>query len=361
MNFRRYLKSIFIGLLLVSVVSLQATLYEDAEDGDTQGNVPPNVRGWFVYDNTPAGAQILNVYDAVKDSQVIQFSGAPNSGTNNGYMLGNWYPTLAGNWNNTSEFNVHWCSRYSEYFVVYMRVYTTKFIQFVYNGVNYNTNQRYLYYIPGTGAPYWSPHKAYIRHRLGANVNNGQWQSFNRDLQADLHAFEPDNNITSVVAFLIRGSGKVDDIYLTATPMMPRLSLKKTARTLFDPVNGQTNPKSIPGAIVEYTLHSENTGFQLVDNNSTVIEDKIPANMKVCVADSGQCKKPYLVSNSNTSGLSLGSIAYKINGAYVTNPAADAGGFHGGVSAIKITMNGRFLDKCSGSPAFEIKFRTAIK
>ena len=354
-----FLRTTLTGFLLLAIMPLEATLYEDAEDGNTQGNVPPNVRGWFVYDNTPAGAQILNVYDAIKQSRVIQFAGTND--TQNGYMLGNWYPTLAGNWNNTSEFNVHWCSRYSKNFVVFMRVYTTKLIQFVYNGVNFNTNQRYLYYVPGTGAPYWSSHKSYIRHRLGEHATNGLWQSFNRDLQADLHVFEPDNNITSVVAFLIRGSGKVDDIHLTATPMMPKLSLKKTAQTLFDPVNGQTNPKSIPGAIVEYTLRSENTGFQLVDNNSTVIQDNIPANMKVCVADTGQCKKPFLVSSSNTSGLTLGNVAYKINGNFVTNPPADAGGFHSGVSAIKVTMNGKFLDKCSGSPAFEVRFRTGIK
>ncbi len=369
MNNRYFMGGIFLRttltvFLLLAIMPLEATFYEDAEDGNTQGNVPPNVRGWFVYDNTPAGAQILNVYDAIKQSRVIQFSGTNDN--QNGYMLGDWRPNSAGSWNNTSEFNVHWCMRYQYSNVVYMRVYTDKAITVSYtnqagNPVQFTTKQRYLYYT-SVNTDYGPGYAVnYVHHGLGSVTRNGQWHSINRDLQADLNEFEPGTTITSVVAFLIRGSGKVDDIHLTATPMMPKLSLKKTAQTLFDPVNGQTNPKSIPGAIVEYTLRSENTGFQLVDNNSTVIQDNIPANMKVCVADTGQCKKPFLVSSSNTSGLTLGNVAYKINGNFVTNPPADAGGFHSGVSAIKVTMNGKFLDKCSGSPAFEVRFRTGIK
>lgn len=355
---------IFVSAFIIVFISFCpsiafSTLYEDAEDGDIIGNVPPNVRGWFIYDPTPAGAVITNVYDADKDSRVIKFTGAANSGTNNGYMLGNWYPTLAGNWNNTSEFNVHWCSRYSEQFVVYIRVYTTNYVQFSYNGHNYNTNQRYLYYTSGTGS-YWNTHKSYNYHGLGVPTN-GQWQSFNRDLQADLHDFEPNNNITSVVAFLIRGSGKVDDIILSQQPQKPKINLQKTQLTVYDPVNGLINPKAIPGSIQEYTLKAKNLGFQSADNNTTVLQDNIPANMKTCVANTGQCKKPYLVSATNTSGMNVGSILYTVNGVDVANPPADADGFNSQVTKIKIAMTGEFPDMCSGLNSFEIKFRLSVK
>ncbi|MEE9444431.1 MAG: hypothetical protein V3V19_02060, partial [Cocleimonas sp.] len=302
----RVLLSLLITLLPAFTL---ATLYEDAEDGDVSGNVPPNVRGWFVYDNTPAGSTITNVYDAIKGSRVIKFTGTSGSGTNNGYMLGDWYPNSAGTWNNTSEFNVHWCSRYSENFVVYMRVYTTDYVQFTYNGTNYNSNQRYLYYTAGNGSN-WNTHKSYIYHGLGPDKLNGQWHSINRDLQADLHEFEPNNNITSVVAFLIRGSGKVDDIILSSQAQKPKINLKKILLTVYDPVNGTNNPKAVPGAVIEYSLKAENFGFMHADNNTTLLQDSIPANMKTCVANIGQCKKPYLINATNTSGMNLGVVNY---------------------------------------------------
>ena len=56
--------------------------------------------------------------------------------------------------------------------------------------------------------------KKYVHHGLGSVSKNGTWQTFTRDLQADLHAGEPDNDIISVDAFLIKGSGRVDDIKL---------------------------------------------------------------------------------------------------------------------------------------------------
>jgi len=346
--FRQFLFSL---LLLIPSLAF-ATLYEDAEDGDTTGNTPPNVRGWFVYDNTPSGAVISNVYDAEKNSRVIRFVGPGN--TNNGYMLGDWYPTSPGTWNNTSEFNVHWCSKYNSNFVVYMRVYTT-----IPNPQN-NSLQRYVYYTASNSNTGLSSNGSYIHHGLGSDKADGKWHSFNRDLQADLNEFEPGNTITSVTAFLIRGTGSVDDIYLTQQPMKPKLNLQKTVKTIFDPINLSTNPKAIPGAILEYRLKAENFGFMHADNNTTVLNDNIPSNMKTCVADIGQCKKPYLVASTNSSSMSLGTVTYTIGGTETTNPPADAKGFNSNVTAIKISMNGEFPDICSGTHSFEVKFRTGI-
>ncbi len=346
---------LILGALFASTSSF-ATLYEDAEDGDTSGNVPPNVLGWFIYDGTPAGAVISNVYDADKDSRVIKFVGPGN--TNNGYMLGDWYPNSAGTWNNTTEFNVHWCAKYSTNFVVYMRVYTTA-VNPNYTGLQ--RFQRYIYYTAVNADYGLAGNGIYIHHGLGADKSDGQWHSFNRDLQADLDEFEPGNTITSVVAYLIRGTGSVDDIHLTAQPMKPKINLKKSLETLYDPVNLTTNPKSIPGAVLEYTLKAENYGFMNADNNTTVLQDTIPANMKTCVANVGQCKKPYLIGATNTSGMSLGTVTYTVNGVDTTNPAADADGFNANVSKVKVAMLGEFPDVCSGAHSFEVKFRTGVE
>ncbi len=43
---------------------------------------------------------------------------------------------------------------------------------------------------------------------------DGQWQTFYRDLQADLEEAQPGVTILEVNGFLIRGSGRVDDIRL---------------------------------------------------------------------------------------------------------------------------------------------------
>lgn len=350
---------IFIASLIMPITSF-ATLYEDAEDGNTQGNVPANVKGWFIYDNSPGGATISNVYDADKQSQVIQFTGVDTT-TNNGYMLGDWHPHSVGSWNNTNEFNVHWCSKYSNDFVMYMRVYTSNYVSFTYNGIIYNTNQRYIYYTPSNIDHGVHSHKAYIHHGLGADKTNGQWHSIHRDLLADLQEYEPTNTITSVTAFLIRANGRVDDIHLTQAPLKPEINLKKMVQTLYDPANGTSNPKAIPGAILEYTLKAENFGFKHADNNSTLLSDNIPSNMKTCVANIGQCKKPYLVTATNSSGMNLGTVSYTIGGVDTTTPPADADGFNSSVTAIKIAMTGVFPDLCSGSHSFEVKFRAGIE
>ena len=69
---------LLLGTLLLSTQAY-ATMYEDAEDESTSR--------WQVYDNTPAGATIDNVYNSQRDNNVIEFIGA---GTSNGYILGNW-------------------------------------------------------------------------------------------------------------------------------------------------------------------------------------------------------------------------------------------------------------------------------
>ena len=43
-------------------------------------------------------------------------------------------------------------------------------------------------------------------------------------------------------------------------PPAPSLVVVKTAQTLEDPFNGTTNPKAIPGALVEYTITVQNNG-----------------------------------------------------------------------------------------------------
>ena len=159
--------------------------YEDADDGSTNR--------WYVYDNTPYGAQINNVYDSDRQSRVMQLSG---SGTDNGYRLTNDDGTY---WNNSSHSILRWSMNYSESFLIYIDLETT-------------AGHRYLIYTP---AVYNTPGRGeYVEYGLGADAMDGQWHTFVRDLQADLEEAQPGVTILEVNGFLIRGSGMLDDIAL---------------------------------------------------------------------------------------------------------------------------------------------------
>jgi hypothetical protein len=92
---------------------------------------------------------------------------------------------------------LEWSMRYSESFTVYIAAQT-------------KDGFRYLYYTPvatdtlGTGT--------YVHHGLGAEVRDGSWHTLERNLEQDLKEAQPENELQAVLGFLIRGSGRVDDI-----------------------------------------------------------------------------------------------------------------------------------------------------
>ena len=80
------------------------------------------------------------------------------------------------------------------------------------------------------------------------------------------------------------------------------LTITKSSALVSDPVNGSVNPKSIPGAIVAYTLTVANTGPSAVDNNSVLIIDTLPSQLSV-----GTAANPVFTQGSPTSGLTFTS------------------------------------------------------
>jgi len=167
-----------------------ATNYEDAEDGNTNG--------WVIYDNNPAGAAIANVNDEDKNSHVIQFSG---TGTLNGFRLGD----NAGEndaWNNTEAKKAQWSIKDNGFYKVYISVETENWSGYMYyTPVNFNEG------VINAGSTRFI--------HTGLNLaTDGTWKNITRDLQADLHAVEPNNNITTINGFRIKGNGRIDDIKL---------------------------------------------------------------------------------------------------------------------------------------------------
>ena len=156
------------------------------EDGEGEGTT-----GWDVYDNIPAGASITKVFDSDRSSNVVQFVG---SGTENGYRLRN---ADGSYWNDTEASIIEWSMKYSEAFVVYIAVQTTK-------------GFRYIYYTPKENSVLGDG--TYIHYGLGSQLIDGNWHTIVRDLSYDLKQAQPGNELLAVLGFLIRGSGMVDDI-----------------------------------------------------------------------------------------------------------------------------------------------------
>ncbi|MBU6266309.1 MAG: hypothetical protein KGN34_02130 [Sphingomonadales bacterium] len=78
------------------------------------------------------------------------------------------------------------------------------------------------------------------------------------------------------------------------------LTILKSSTVVSDPVNGTTNPKYIPGAIVQYTFTVANTGPSAVDSNSLWLIDTLPATLSV-----GTAANPVFSQGSPTSGLNF--------------------------------------------------------
>ena len=192
-------------------------VYEEAEDGNTTG--------WDIYDNSPTGALITNVYDADRSSSVIQIVG---SGTENGYRLRN---DDGSKWQNTTHFVIEWSMRYFESFVVYIDLQTT-------------SGHRYLQYEPYDDNSLGIDE--YVKFGIGSNATDGQWRTFTRDLQADLELAQPGVEILSVDGFLIRGSGKVDDIKLNS-------ALSSDAGITYESPYGYRIYQRIDGQVYDYS------------------------------------------------------------------------------------------------------------
>lgn len=169
--------------------NLYATIYEDAEDANTVG--------WSIYDNNPAGATISNVLDNDLQSNVIVLQGL---GRSNGYILGD-FTGKANAWNNRLEKNISWKMNFNEAYTLYVSINTTK-------------GSKYLRY-SARDTDIGDMGNGYIHHGLGANSNDGTWRTFSRDLEADLLQYDVDNALLSINGFLVRGSGKIDDLALT--------------------------------------------------------------------------------------------------------------------------------------------------
>jgi hypothetical protein len=144
---------------------------------------------------------------------------------------------------------------------------------------------------------------------------------------------------------------------------IPNIVLEKSSSTIYDPINLTNNPKSIPGAMVEYRISARNQGLGSTDNNTISLVDAIPSNMKLCVTTVGECKEVSFVDGTPSSHLSLGTVEYSNNNGvdFSHSPVADAEGFDASITNIRVKLNGSF-EKSDGlnHPTFSIELIMGI-
>ena len=154
----------------------------------------------------------------------------------------------------------------------------------------------------------------------------------------------------------------------------PVIEISKTVNVIphdSDEVN-TTNPKAIPGAVVEYTISVTNSGLGSTDNDTIVINDPIPENTRLFLTN------PITFSDGTTpSGLSFNfatlasttdDIAFSNDGGVSTVPLVtlDADGFDATtppINHISINPKGSFRGRINATdtPSFEIKFSVRIE
>ena len=188
---RKAILMLFALLLHLTMVNAGTvfTVYEDAEDGSTER--------WRIYDNKPSGAVVSNIEE--DSNRIILLSGKKLL---NGFIIGN-LENRPNAWNDTQNNIVSWKMKYDERYKIHIRIET-------------NNGPVYMFYTPSekSRGVIEGKKNTYIHHGLGRATKNGKWNVVTRDLEADLKEFRPDDELISVNAFLIRGTGYIDDIKL---------------------------------------------------------------------------------------------------------------------------------------------------
>lgn len=162
-------------------------------------------------------------------------------------------------------------------------------------------------------------------------------------------------------------------VFVIGNRISPSLTVLKTVAVYFDPVNGTTNPKFIPGAVAQYTIITTNSGGP-ADNNTAVITDPIPTNTALYVNDIGSVGSgPVLFTQGASSSTlsytftSLGSLAdnldFSNNGgtSWTYTPTAGANGCDPAVTNIRVKPQGTFYGSAvTPNPSFQLTFRVCV-
>jgi uncharacterized repeat protein (TIGR01451 family) len=127
---------------------------------------------------------------------------------------------------------------------------------------------------------------------------------------------------------------------ITLCKPITSISVTKVSAVLSDPVNGTTNPKAIPGAVVEYCILVSNTGTNTLSNIAA--SDTLPANFTFAagtMTSGNNCATATTAEDDNNSGTD------------------ESDPFGAAISGTSLTASAVSL---SASTGFALKFRGTI-
>ena len=160
------------------------------------------------------------------------------------------------------------------------------------------------------------------------------------------------------------GEGLVEDTFAGSFELgLPDfLIMKSSPGVISDPVNGGSNPKRLPGAVVSYEIQVSNQGRGRADEDSVVVTDNLPGALALGVADGG----------ADPIGFADGGVASGLTFDYATDVAftlssgtaptdADADGCFDNVTGFTVTPSGRMNGAAPPVPTFTLSYRACIE
>jgi fimbrial isopeptide formation D2 family protein/uncharacterized repeat protein (TIGR01451 family) len=148
--------------------------------------------------------------------------------------------------------------------------------------------------------------------------------------------------------------------------------LGKTVAAVLDPVTGPVNPKSIPGATMEYVITATNTGPLATDIDTVVVGDLLPTGVTllfgspidpVAFADGPVASGLSYVFTSVADGGD--DLAFSNDGgATFITPIVDPSGLDltsPPINYIEVTPSGTFNAPSGGDPSFTLTFRARLE
>ena len=156
----------------------------------------------------------------------------------------------------------------------------------------------------------------------------------------------------------------------------PDIIVLKSAQTISNPVESGPNPKSIPGAIVLYTITVTNQGGGTADADTVIITDPVPANTELFVGDIGglPAGSPVaFIDGATPSGLSLSfdslgsttddiEFSSVVGAPYNYTPLPDVDDYDAGVTDLRLLLKGTFAaSDGTNHPSFRIMFKVRLQ
>ena len=258
-------------VLLLFSNTLHAIVYENAED--------KSVKRWEILAPFKMGS-ISNVYDKKCKSYIIKLDGV---GTQSAYRL-----KLKSNTKLPPIKILQWEMNYEEDFVIIVDVSTQK-------------GQRSLLYTP-------SNNSAYLQFGLGKEAISKTWKKFSRNLEDDLKRYEENNTIISLNNFIIRGSGRLDNIELLINQIVkaPTKKLLKIPKKIKTTIKKEILKKDITLPIIKILGNNPlvlNNGEMYVEAGATA-KDVNGSNLSITISQNidifkdGEYSVIYMTKNS---------------------------------------------------------------